>query len=104
MALDVVDLFDWLSSAKKWTWAILSKLETELSPEWYSFYVTWSSRFKSETDVVVALWRWEEGILTFFSELSPQVQEMIHDFTVKRVEHVIQLKVVKDTRNDRDSL
>ncbi len=107
MALDIPpsELFESLSSGKKGTSVILSKIKSELSEEKWDFFDTWSQKYKSEVDVIVALWRWEEESISILGDLSANVQKLIQDFTQKRINHIIQMKEKKNSNlNNRETL
>lgn len=88
---EVIGLFEPLSSWKKGTSAILLKIKSELSKEGLVFYENWTQKYKWEIDIIIALWRWEEEANIILADLSPEVQQLIQNFTQKKVDYLLQL-------------
>jgi len=98
------DFLEALSRRKKGTSVILKHLEAELS--WYAaeFYRNWAAKYKSETDVCVALGRWEEEAEIILAGVSGEVQLLLWDFAKWRQDHALEMKQEKNSSNNRDSL
>lgn len=92
MSVVVMDFHEPLSTNKKGTWVILWRLKRELSVDGLAFFEKWASKYRSETDVLVALDRLEEEAPRILAWVSSNIQQMIGEFSSERVNYVLGMR------------
>lgn len=98
------DLMEPLSSRKKGSSTIIAKMKNELNEEWVSALEALQRKYASETEVILAVGREIEETVDI-SACSDRTKALIHDFTVKRTDHILKLKVHKpEGHNASDNL
>lgn len=98
------DLMEPLSSGKKGSSAIMTRMKNELDEQWVSALEALQWKYASETDVILAIGRAVEKTVDI-STCSDEIQTLINNFIARKIDHILKFKEHKpECNNASDNL